>query len=170
MAIAFVLIRIGSNTYSFWLYDRTYHRELAAIAHIPEGARLVSFVGAPCRPDWRMSRLEHLPAMALVRRDAFSNDQWSMPGAQLATATYPAAPGYRRDPSQIVGPRQCRGEIWRSIGASLRGFPRDAFDYVWLIQPPPFDPRLLAGLEPVWRDGSSGLYRVVDRRQPPESR
>ena len=170
IAIAFVLVRIGSNTYSFWLYDRTYDRELAAIAHIPEGARLVSFVGAPCRPDWRMSRLEHLPAMALVRRDAFSNDQWSMPGAQLATATYPAAPGYRRDPSQIVGARQCRGEIWRSIGASLRGFPRDAFDYVWLIQPPPFDPRLLAGLEPVWRDGTSGLYRVVDRRQPPGAR
>lgn len=166
MALAFVLVRIGANTYSFWLYDRTYDRELAAVAHIPEGARLISFVGAPCRPDWRMSRLEHLPAIALVRRDAFSNDQWSMPGAQLASATYPAAGGYRRDPSQIVGARQCRGEIWRSIAASLQGFPRDAFDYVWLIQPPPHDSWLLAGLEPVWQDGTSGLYRVVDRRPP----
>jgi hypothetical protein len=39
-------------------------------------------------------------------------------------------------------------------------FPRDAFDYVWLIQPPPYDPKLNAGLTEVWRDGSSVLFKV----------
>ena len=38
--------------------------------------------------------------------------------------------------------------------------PRDAFDYVWLIDPPPYDAKLAEGLRPVWRSGTSVLYRV----------
>ena len=165
-ALAFVAVRTTATTYSFWLYDRSYDRELAAIEHVPQGARLVSFVGMPCGQPWRVSRLEHLPALALVRRQAFSNDQWEMAGAQLARSIYPAAPGFRSDPSQIVTPGQCPSRVWRSIDDSLRTFPREAFDYVWLIQPPPHDPRLLAGTERVWSDGASALYRVVRDRPP----
>ena len=161
--LLFFAVRIAGNTWSFHLYDRAYDRELAAVEHIPEEARLVSFVGVHCRKQWAMTRLEHLPALALVRRDAFSNDQWSMAGAQLLTARYPDGGWFSRDPSQQVLQRPCRGERWLTIGESLRTFPRDAFDYVWLISPPPYDPADAAGLQPVWRDGNSVLYRVVDR-------
>jgi hypothetical protein len=162
-AMAFVLIRIGSNTVSFILYDNTYRSELAALDHVPPGARMVSFVGSACRPSWTMSRLEHLPAIALVRKNAFSNDQWAMPGAQLLSARFPADRRFRHDPSQIVGPIKCPHEIWLSLDQSLRELPRDSFDYVWLIQPPVYDEALTAGLRPVWRNGTSVLYRVVDR-------
>ena len=47
---------------------------------------------------------------------------------------------------------------------ALATFPRDAFDYVWLIQPPAYDPALTRGLTPVWRDGSSVLLRVDQPR------
>jgi hypothetical protein len=46
------------------------------------------------------------------------------------------------------------------VDVALASIPREAFDYVWLIDPPPHDVRLLAGLRPVWRDGRSVLYRV----------
>jgi hypothetical protein len=46
-------------------------------------------------------------------------------------------------------------------------FPRDMFDHVWLISPPPYDPALTAGLQPVWRSGNSVLFRVADRRPLP---
>ena len=167
--LAFVLVRTAATTVSFWLYDRSYDRQLAALDHVPQGARLVSFVGSHCRQPWRMHRLEHLPAMALVRNRAFSNDQWSMAGAQLLTAHYAPGRGFNRDPSQIVSPVRCRGEVWRSIDQALAGFPRDAFDYVWLIAPPPYDPALTQGLEPVWRSGSSVLFRVEDRSPPAAS-
>ena len=166
LGLVFFGVRTAATTVSFWLYDRAYDRELAAVAHIPRNARLVSFVGVMCRKPWPMSRLEHLPALALVRRNAFSNDQWSMEGAQLLTARYPDNGWYSRDPSQQVVPRRCRGERWLSIEDALRGFPRDAFDYVWLIRPPPYDPQLTAGLKPVWRNGPSVLYQVIDRRPP----
>jgi hypothetical protein len=163
LAMAFVILRIGGNTISFWMLDRTYDRELAALDHVPEGARLVSFVGTRCGQPWRMSRLEHLPAMAIVRRDAYSNDQWSMAGAQLLRTNYHEAGGFEHDASQMVTEKRCKYEVWRSLDQSLARFPRDAFDYVWLIQPPPFDPRLTQGLQPIWRSGTSILYRVVDR-------
>jgi hypothetical protein len=166
IAMVFVLARTGATTMSNYLYDQAYDRELQALNHVPRGARLVSFVGSHCRQRWPMSRLEHLPAMALVRRHAFSNDQWSMAGAQLLIADYPAGAGFTRDPSQIVSEVQCRNEIWRSLDASLATLPRAAFDYVWLIAPPPHDVSLTRGLQPVWRSGRSVLYRVVDRKPP----
>ena len=164
--LAFFLARTAGTTISFYLYDRDYDRELAALDHLPRGARLVSFVGVPCIQPWTMSRREHLPGLALVRRDAFSNDQWSMAGAQLLIADYPAGRGFSHDPTQIVTLNPCRGEIWRTVGEALTEFPRGAFDYVWMIRPPPYDPRLAEGLQPIWRSGSSVLYRVVDRSPP----
>jgi hypothetical protein len=161
LSLTFVLVRTGATTASMALYDRSFDRELAAIDHVPRGARLVSFVGRPCREPWAMSRLLHLPGMAVVRRQAFSNDQWTMAGAQLLTVRYRAAGPFMRDPSQVVTTDACRQEAWMSMNAAIAHFPRKAFDYVWTIDPPPFDPDFASDLRPVWRGGRSILYRVV---------
>jgi len=165
LGLTFFLVRIAATTASFWIYAQTYERELKALDHVPVGARLVSFVGEKCYGDWTASRLEHLPAIALERKMAYSNDQWSMAGAQLLTTQYAKAKRYAHDPSEIVTAVQCPREWWRPISTSLARFPRDAFDYVWLIQPPAYDPRLATGLVEIWRDGTSVLYKV-DHSQP----
>lgn len=167
LGLAFFLARLGATTVSFWQYDGDYRRNLAALDHVPQGARLVSFVGRDCRDLWTYSRLEHLPGLAMVRRLAYTNDQWSMPGAQLLTVRYEAAGKFAHDPSEIITPHQCPGERWwKPVDKALAKVPRTAFDYIWLIQPPPHDPALLAGLTPLWRSGTSVLYRIDDRRQP----
>lgn len=160
MGLLFFGVRIAATTVSFWQYDQSFDRELKALDHIPVGARLISFVGETCYNEWLMSRLGHLPALALERRMAYANDQWSMAGAQLLTTQYKATRGFRHDPSQIVTDVQCPREWWRPIARSLTKFPRDAYDYVWLIKPPAYDKKLEAGLIPVWRDGTSVLFRV----------
>jgi hypothetical protein len=159
-ALAFCIIRLASTTISFVLYDQSYDRELKALDYLPVGARLVSFVGETCHNEWRMTRLQHLPALALERKMAYSNDQWSMAGAQLLSVQYRVAKGYAHDPSEIVTSAQCPREWWRPVARSLTHFPRNAFDYVWLISPPPYDKRLEQGLVPLWRDGTSALFRV----------
>ncbi len=160
VALAFFLVRIGATTWSFVLYDRSYDRQLAALDHLPVGSRLVTFVGETCYNEWTMTRLQHLPGLALVRRLSYTNDQWSMPGAQLLTVNYRAARPFAHDPSQIVTNVQCPREWWRPVSVSLARFPRKAFDYVWLVEPPPYDARLERGLIPVWRDGRSALFRI----------
>ena len=163
--LAFVLLRTAGSTASTFLYDRSYDRELAALDHVPWGARLVTFVGRPCIEEWAMSRRLHLPAMAIVRRHAFSNDQWTMAGAQLLQVRYRAGWPYIRDPTEVVTSRRCPREVWRTLDTSLATFPRDGFDYVWIMDPPDYDQSLTLGLSEVWRDGRSVLYRV-DRPQP----
>lgn len=160
LGLAFFLARIGATTASFYLYDKAYDRELKALEHVPVGARLVSFVGETCYNEWAMTRLQHVPGLALERRLAYTNDQWSMAGGQLMTVRYRAAKRFAHDPSELVTNVQCPREWWRPIARSLALFPRDAFDYVWLIRPPAYDKRYEQGLIPVWRDGPSVLYRV----------
>lgn len=162
IGMAFFTARIAATTWSFFLYDKSYDRELKALEHLPEGARLVSFVGETCYNEWKMTRLQHVPALALERKLAYTNDQWSMPGAQLLTVRYADAKRFAHDPSQIVTDVQCPREWWRPVAWALTRFPRDAFDYVWMIRPPQFDQRFLQGLVPLYFDdrSHSGLYRV----------
>ncbi|MBA3880616.1 MAG: hypothetical protein C0500_12980 [Sphingobium sp.] len=168
LGLTFFLVRIAGNTASFYFYSKSYDRELKALDHLPEGARLVSFVGETCHSEWFMSRLQHLPALALERKMAYSNDQWSMAGAQLLVTKYRPAARYSHDPSQLVTYQQCPREWWRPIGRSLARFPREAFDYVWLIIPPPYEKRLEQGLIPVWRDGTSALFKIDHGKPGPE--
>ena len=171
LGLAFFLVRIGGNTASFWLYAQSYDRELKALDHVPVGARLLSFVGETCNNQWFMSRLQHVPAIALERKLAYTNDQWSMAGAQLLTVRH-ALKGFAHDPSQLVTHEQCPREWWRPLKRSLVLFPRHTFDYVWIMIPPPYERRLEAGLVPVWRDPEtgSGLFRVEPDKPGPQVR
>lgn len=167
IGLAIFVGRIGATTVSFWLYDRDYDRELAALDHLPVGSRLVTFIGETCYNEWRMTRLQHLPGLALSRRLAYANDQWSMAGGQMLTVRYYPARTFAHDPSEIVTDVKCPREYWRPIAGALAKFPRDAFDYVWLIRPPAYDRRLEQGLVPVWRSGSSALFRIDHGVPPP---
>nr|WP_229733199.1 hypothetical protein [Sphingomonas psychrolutea] len=160
VGLAFFLVRIGAGTASYWMFANDYDRELKALDHVPVGAKLVTFIGTQCGAPWTMSRLEHIPAIALERKMAYSNDQWSMAGAQLLTARYLPARRFAHDPSQIVTSAQCPREWWRPISKAMARFPRDAFDYVWLVRPPAYDPKFNQGLVEIWRDGTSVLFRV----------
>ncbi|MCP3729683.1 hypothetical protein M9978_04505 [Sphingomonas sp. MG17] len=160
--LVFFLVRIGATTWSYALYDKSYDRELKALNHVPVGAKLLSFVGETCYNEWTMTRLQHVPGLAMVRRFAYTNDQWSMAGGQLLTVRYKQARGFSHDPSQIVTDTKCPREWWRPVAVSLARFPRHAYDYLWVISPPPYDKRLERGLIPVWRDPTTGsaLFKI----------
>jgi hypothetical protein len=163
--LIFFLVRIGGHTASFWLYDRDYDRALAALDHVPRGAAMVSLVSEPCGYPWTMSRLQHLPGMAIVRREAFSNEQWIVAGAQLARVDFPAAGAFKHNPSQIVTRLPCPGTPHPPLSEALARLPWTAFDYVWLITPPKLEPTVTAGLRPIWGNDTAMLYRVEPRAQ-----
>jgi hypothetical protein len=157
--LAFFGIRIASNTVSLGLAWKDNDRALTALNYVPENARLVSFAGHECLNVWSINRMEHLGAIAIVRKRAFSNDQWELAGAQLLTTNKPDAGYFKSDPSQVVIDGPCR-DRWRTLNWSLKNLPLGAFDYVWLMDPPRYDARLTQGMTPVWRDGPDALFRI----------
>lgn len=165
IGLAFFGVRTAGTTIGFWQVDREWNRHLAALDHIPHGARLVTFVGSNCIDPWAHRRESHLSALALVRRSAFSNDQWRLAGSTPITVIAPGLGKYDTDPSQLVLLEPCPIQTdFMTMNGALAGLPRDRFDYVWLINPPPFDPGLTAGMQPLWRNGTDILYRIDNHR------
>ena len=151
--------RLGSNALSLKLAADDQRAKLAALDRVPMGARVVSLVGTPCGQSWALPRDTHIGGMTIVRRDGFSNDQWTVEGANLLQLRYRAAGVFAADPSQIVRDDRCGQGGWTTDRA-LRAIRRDRFDFVWMIDAAPSDPRLLAGMQPVWRGPGSILYRL----------
>jgi len=124
------------------------------------GARVVTLVGDPCGYHWALPRLSHIGAMVVVRKQGFSNDQWVMEGLNLLDLRYRAAGHFAADPSQRVRRNGCAsGPLW-SIDHALSGIPRQDFDYLWLVNVPPYDEALTTGMKVVWRGPGSILYRL----------
>jgi hypothetical protein len=155
----FLVARTGATTASFLLYDRLHRAELAALDALPRGAAVLALVSRPCwRFAWATDRLDHLPSMAIVRRDAFTNDQFAADNAQLIRVVKPHVGRYGRDPSQILYPPACNRE-GSILPNALVEFDRRAFTHVWTIAVP--RGRVdQPDLTPVWSNGRSTLYRV----------
>lgn len=157
--LAFFLVRTLATTASFALYDADWRRELAALDHLPRGARVLALVGETCDQPWAHGRRTHLPAFATARRAAFANDQWRMEGAPLLTVKI-AAGYFAHDPSQISVERACPHDPnLMQRDQALATFPRAAFTHVWLIDAPA-SPASLHGLSQVWKRDGSALYAV----------
>ncbi|HEX2803047.1 MAG TPA: hypothetical protein VHN55_03560 [Sphingomicrobium sp.] len=160
LGLAFVLARLAGTTASMTIAANDQQAKLAALDHVPMGARVVTLVGDPCGYSWPLPRNSHLGAMVVVRKHGFSNDQWVMEGLNLLDLRYPEAGHFSADPSQRVRPQGCgAGTLW-TIDRALREVNPRALDYVWLVDPPPFDRSMTADMETVWRGPGSILYRL----------
>jgi hypothetical protein len=158
--LLFFATRTVANTVSLGRAANDQTAKLAALDGVPEGARVITLTGMPCTDYWPLLRNSHLGAMVIARRDGFSNDQWLLEGVNLLDLKYRAAGYFAADPSQLVRPNGCRDGLHRMIDNSLSALPRDDFDYVWLIDVPPYDPRLVSDLPVIWRGPESVLYRL----------
>jgi hypothetical protein len=160
LGLLFFATRTVANTLSLGIAARDQQAKLHAIELMPRGARVISLVGMTCQEYWPMLRNGHLGAMVIVRREGFSNDQWLLEGVNLLDLKYRAAGYFAADPSQLVRPNRCRDPLHRTIDESLSTLPRGDFDYVWLIDVPPFSPATVADMKPVWRGPGTILYQT----------
>jgi len=154
--VLFLGVRIAATTVSYAMTSAETDRQLEALDHVADGGRVVALVENSCRDLAAPTRVYHLPSLAVVRRHAFVNDQFELPGAQLLTVRYTGAQPFVEDPSQIVTPSDCGS--WRTTGAALARLPFGGFDHLWLINVPraawSTDPRLTLR----WSDGASALF------------
>jgi hypothetical protein len=160
LGLLFFATRTAANSVSLAIAANDQQAKLHAIDRMPIGARVITLTGMPCREYWPLLRNSHLGAMVIVRRQGFSNDQWLLEGVNLLDLKYRSAGYFAADPSQLVRPVGCRDWLHRTIDQSLASLPRDDFDYVWLIDVPPYDPKTTAGMRVVWRGPGSILYQT----------
>jgi hypothetical protein len=160
LGLLFFATRTVANTISLGIAGQDQSAKLTALDHVPEGARVITLTGMTCSEYWPMLRNSHLGAMVIVRRDGFSNDQWLLEGVNLLDLKYRAAGYFAADPSQLVRPNRCVDGLHRQIDNSLAALPRNDFDYVWLIDVPPYHGSLVSDLPVVWRGPTSVLYRL----------
>jgi hypothetical protein len=160
LATAFFLVRTAATTITFAGYWNHNERQLQALEHVAPGSRLLALTEKPCGMPWSLSRMDHLGGLAVVRRDVFINDNWAMAGAQLLRVRYRAG-RFSEDPSQMVEAPGCRYRGRLSLDEAIRSFPRDRFDYVWLIDGNPAHVPAVPELRIIWRSPTGALYRVA---------
>jgi hypothetical protein len=160
LGLVFFLVRIAGTTISLGTAARDQAAKLEALNHVPMGARVLSLVYEGCGNEWSLPRNTHLGAMTIVRRHGFSNDQWVTAGLNLLDLRYRDARPFASDPSQIVRIPRCVSRLYWTLPSALRAIPPGKFDYLWLIDTSVPDPRLVQGLQPVWRGEGSILYRM----------
>ena len=166
LGLAFFLIRLGGNTLSLGMEANRYAEVLPALDKMPMGSRVVTLAGKPCGRTWALARNSHIGAMVIVRKHGFSNDQWVIKGMNLLSLRYKDAGIFKSDPSGIVRPNQCSKKGWW-IDRALRAVPRRGFDYVWLIDPFPYNRNLVEGMKLVWSAPGSELYQVNPSAEAP---
>jgi hypothetical protein len=160
LGLAFFAVRLGGTTASLAMAANDQRAKLEALDFIPQGARVASFYGLPVAEPWALQRDSHLGGLIIARRDGFSNDQWITSSHNLLELRYRAPGPFAANPSQVVRPNESHDGVYRTIDEALAEVPRDKFDFIWLINPPPFDQRLVRDLRLVWRGPGTALYRT----------
>jgi hypothetical protein len=149
-----------------WISDsRAVQQHLTALNLVPVGARVLVVNRVECdHPRWKIDyHYWHLSDMAVVRRNAFVNSMWFVPGAEALTIRYNLDTPYYADPSQYVSGRPC-SNIPKTLAMVARDFPRNRFDYVWMLRLDGTPQPMPADLVPLYRDPATALYKV--RRSP----
>lgn len=159
LALLFFALRIAGTTLSFADRSGEQQRQLQALDAIPRGAAVLALIAKPCLTPWSDGRFDHLPAFAILRRDAFVNEQWDLEGQQLVRVRHSAAAPFLGDPSQLVYPARCP-EIGRSAERAIASFPRAAFTHVWTMGIPQSAVHV-PDLRLIWSNGVSAVYAVA---------
>jgi hypothetical protein len=171
LGLLFIIARLGGTTLSYAIADREMRERLGALDVIPRGAAVLSLTGEHCGTKWEIPRHAHVGSFVIIRRSGFSNDQWQTAGAQLLRSRHAAAGDFQADPSGTAFSKACQEQEWRQRGSgpallvraaedAISEFPRDAFQFVWVVDAPDFPMTPRPGLRPIWRGRDSILYRV----------
>ncbi|WP_374414766.1 hypothetical protein [Novosphingobium colocasiae] len=124
LASALFLTRTGVTTVA-WHRDAQEARDLiAALDHVPEGARVATAVAIP-RSQWKFGPFEHFGSYAVVRRSAMENSNFALPDVHMLSM--------RDSDYRFADPTQ---RILYSGGQQidLRKFrPANHADFLWFI-------------------------------------
>ena len=156
LAPVLFLSRLAVTTEGWLAGSRDTAELLAALDHVPQGARIASAVASD-QSVWAFNTFEHIGSYAVVRRDALVNSNFAVPRVHMlimrdggrnfidASQRIKFRPGEPIDLSQYQPARQA--------------------DYLWYVGPP--EPsRLPPGAVVIWRSRDGLLARLAKAPDP----
>jgi hypothetical protein len=167
IALCFFVTRTAYVTASYARIAGVQEQQLRALDHIPVGSRVFALANMDCIGDWRSDRMDHVNRMAIVRRQAFTNDTWPPTTASGLVVHPDMIAGYHDLDSQKLLPIECRYGKDHDLRGALAALPRDRFDYLWLIDLPAKQQPHADWLVPAWRGHNAILYRIRRERPVP---
>lgn len=152
-ALGITIVRLTATAIGWREDDGAYARHLTALNQVPAGSRILVLTPGYSMSPWKYGTrpLSHLGDLAIVRRDALVNSQWTAAGAQLLTVKGNADIAYHIDPSQFIA----AGTVDRVIAAA----PLDHFDFVWVLGRDPSAARVQR-LQTVYADEETRMFKV----------
>lgn len=133
--------------------------ELAVLAAVPRGARIAAIARPSSNVGWVLSGHDHLPSLAIVRREAFVDTLWDSAALKLMRPAYNRGRDYNDISASALESRPGAGD-GRPLAAILAGLPRDRFDHVWSFDAPLSEP----WLREVARGPHGRLYVLLPSR------
>ncbi|MBB5684456.1 hypothetical protein [Sphingobium boeckii] len=166
IGLAFFAMRLTATTWSLALSNVQYEDHLAALDHVEQGRAIISFVGRHCENDpdnWNRTRLSHLTGIAIVRKEAFINDQFDGQGAQLLDVHYPQAGTFETGNREVSQNGDiCANDAPRQLNEALAQVPKAAFDYLWLMDVPRNTwPKDNDDYELMWHTDRGALFKIA---------
>lgn len=160
IALCLFVARTIYVTASYVRISNQQEQQMLALEHVPLGSRVFGLARMDCIGDWGSDRMDHVNRMAVVRRQAFTNDTWPPTTGSGLLVHKNMVAGYNDIDSQKLLPVECRNKTDHDLAGAIAVLPRDRFDYLWLIDLPEKDWPRDAGLTPVWHGPRTILYRI----------
>jgi hypothetical protein len=154
-------VRMAVTTQAWHRDDVLITRHLSALNLVPRGSRLLVVNRVSCTmPQWKIDYFYwHLSDMAVVRRDAFVNSMWLVAGAESLDIIYNRDTAFHADPSQFIADDGCT-DYPKTMTETLKAFPRDRFDFVWMLRLEGTRPAMPADLKLLYEDQQTALFRI----------
>jgi hypothetical protein len=160
--LSYFFIRTATITWHWRSIAHDTKQHVLAFNKIPFGARILAFQIKNCNDTpWKISyHYNHMMDLVIIKRNAFVNAQWAVLSSLPSRPIYNQDTEFGSDPSEYVWEDSCVPKTGRLLKNVLPTFPRDRFDFVWLIRsnfritPIPKDLTL------VYKDFETELYAV----------
>lgn len=156
--VGLFLLRASYTCVQWWRADHVLQARLTLLDHVPRGSRLGFLsIEARCK-NWALTPDRKLGAYAVVRRDAFTNTLFQIPGADIMTMRKPSDRRRWYDGSQDIALRCPKGTP--DVGAlkeRMMAMRDDGFVYIWIAGLPQGQIPRLPGLDIAHAQGNDSL-------------
>jgi hypothetical protein len=161
--LTYTFVRIVGITLAWKNIAAATQSHLKALEQVPMGARILSFQIKDCTDaKWEVDyQYNHLADFSIVRRNAFVNSQWAVRRALPAQPIYNQDTEFGANPSHYIWEGNCAAKGGKTLKDTLPTFPRDRFDFVWLIRSDLRRTPIPSDLVLVFQDFETELYRIT---------